>query len=159
MGFGDVLVVFSVLGVVPVSARNNRAIMRLPSCRIPLSDRKEDSHDALVPHTSRRATESRRPTVCPVAAQPDHATRAHPQAVVGAGDCPHRALAARAGGQAARSDPTYVETAPGRNRRGRLADSPTVLPLLCGSAGSCVAHADGGGRGPAGRWDPATDHL
>jgi hypothetical protein len=44
--------------------------MRLPSCRIALSHRREDSHDAIAPCPGRRAPAPRRPAVCPVAAAP-----------------------------------------------------------------------------------------
>src|SRR5262245_35156925 len=70
--------------VVPVSLRDNCAVMRLPSCLMALSHRQEGSHDDGVHGAGRSSTPRFGPAVYPVAAEPDHAARPHPPTAVGA---------------------------------------------------------------------------
>ncbi|NOT57080.1 MAG: hypothetical protein HOP18_20970 [Deltaproteobacteria bacterium] len=145
--------------VLPASARDFRSIMRLPSCRRTLTDRKEEAHDTIAVGPSRRTSPARHPPIRPVARESAHLTRAHSPTPVDAGHCPDRTLAPDARGQTARPHPPGPETAAGRNASRCSGPARALSFPLCGSADARVAGVDGGGRGATRRWDPAPDYL
>jgi hypothetical protein len=153
------LYVVQLIGVSPVGARDNRSIMRLPSCRRTLADRKEAAHDPIAFGPSRRTPPPRHPTLCSVARESDHPARPHSPTALSAGYCPNPALTPDAGGQTVRAHPPGPETASGRHAYGRCAPAIVMRSSLCGSAAPRMADVDGGGRGPARRWEPTAYHL
>jgi Transposase DDE domain len=76
-----------VLRVLPASARDFRSIMRLPSYRRTLTERKEEAHETIAVSPSRRTSPARRPPIRPVARESAHLTRAHSPTPVDAGYC------------------------------------------------------------------------
>src|SRR5262245_6669035 len=86
------------------------------------SHRKEACHDTIVSGAGRRAAAPRDAAGCPVAAEPDDPTRAHPQDAGGTGRHTHTQLTVRPCRQTVGPHPPCPQTASGGNRRAPRAD-------------------------------------
>jgi hypothetical protein len=140
--------------VVPVSARDNGARMRLLASRGAIAPRRE-GFSAEAPSGKRTAPGGA--AVSPVAAEPDHATRMDPGAAGGSGGRADPCVAPLPGRQPAW--PLSSAVAPAQEREsGGGSLRRTVARAAVSRSHSPLALPAGRGRGPALRWDaPAHD--